>query len=376
MNTKRCMNTMNTRMNNTVKPFTTKIFRKVLTIESYDKQRFQDMISDYKENKVFFSGKDFAKSGKEEVGSNDAVTISVVNNPSLTMTSSDDGGILCVDKESGNFVYAILPRRHITKVTDAHEYIKALKVLEEAKPKSHVVRGGEKEIAFEGKRDGNNYLTVGLTAKRSGRGLYDKTIDGFTGTYHDSVLKRMRNCTAANCSPYIPRLMKESMKGILDRFELDPNKPDSDDRDVKIQKKFKNFFPSLSSGRNVCLELHADEDAFLSVTSVYAKKDVEIMRRKKTKKGSKNVKRVRKAVKSKIRQDGGIVKYFTFEVGHTVGLRSGDILMFNPLIEHCVSSSSDEYADDDVHCISYYFKSLCIGLNDNTDGTGIKEEDS
>ena len=46
-------------------------------------------------------------------------------------------------------------------------------------------------------------------------------------------------------------------------------------------------------------------------------------------------------------------------------MRSGDILVFNPTIPHYVSSTTDAYKNDDVYCISHYFKSLIAGRNNN-----------
>ena len=60
-----------------------------------------------------------------------------------------------------------------------------------------------------------------------------------------------------------------------------------------------------------------------------------------------------------------IVKYFVFDNGVTVGLRSGDVLIFNPKIHHCVSTKTIEYNDTAVYCVSHYFKAKVTGMNDN-----------
>ena len=60
-----------------------------------------------------------------------------------------------------------------------------------------------------------------------------------------------------------------------------------------------------------------------------------------------------------------IIKYFTFDNNHSVALRSGDCLMFNPTINHCISTKTEAYLTKDVYCVSHYFKSNLIGMNDN-----------
>ena len=60
-----------------------------------------------------------------------------------------------------------------------------------------------------------------------------------------------------------------------------------------------------------------------------------------------------------------IVAYFAFtKLGIAIPLRPGDVLFFNPLEEHCISSRCCN--DDDIYCLSLYLKSDNIGLNDNS----------
>jgi hypothetical protein len=40
-------------------------------------------------------------------------------------------------------------------------------------------------------------------------------------------------------------------------------------------------------------------------------------------------------------------------------------MFFNPLIPHCVSQRTLEYATEDVYLTSFYLKNKQIGLNDN-----------
>ena len=70
-----------------------------------------------------------------------------------------------------------------------------------------------------------------------------------------------------------------------------------------------------------------------------------------------------------------ISNYFTFpSTGHAVGLRPGDILIFNPLYTHCISSKTDEYNGIDVANISLYTKMQNIDKHDNDIEFNDKEE--
>jgi hypothetical protein len=61
-----------------------------------------------------------------------------------------------------------------------------------------------------------------------------------------------------------------------------------------------------------------------------------------------------------------VSNYFTFpEQGVAVALRPGDMLLFNPLYHHCLSSRTTSYQNDDVFCLSLYLKTAIVGKNDN-----------
>ena len=63
--------------------------------------------------------------------------------------------------------------------------------------------------------------------------------------------------------------------------------------------------------------------------------------------------------------DDLILVYFCFpEYGVKVGLRQGDVLLFNPRVMHCVSSAVDESTE--YYIISLYLKTKVVGKHDNS----------
>jgi hypothetical protein len=65
--------------------------------------------------------------------------------------------------------------------------------------------------------------------------------------------------------------------------------------------------------------------------------------------------------------DAEVCNYFTFaEQGVAVALRPGDMLLFNPLYQHCISSRTTIYESNDVFCLSMYLKTAIVGKNDNS----------
>jgi hypothetical protein len=65
--------------------------------------------------------------------------------------------------------------------------------------------------------------------------------------------------------------------------------------------------------------------------------------------------------------DTEIVQCFCFPTyGFAIGLRPGDIILFNPHIHHCLSKKSEAYANKDVHVTTFYIKTAHVGKNDNS----------
>jgi hypothetical protein len=65
--------------------------------------------------------------------------------------------------------------------------------------------------------------------------------------------------------------------------------------------------------------------------------------------------------------DDEIVQCFCFPTyGFAIGLRPGDIILFNPHVHHCLSEKSAAYAGKDVHVTTFYVKTAHVGKNDNS----------
>ena len=99
------------------------------------------------------------------------------------------------------------------------------------------------------------------------------------------------------------------------------------------------IYGAFASGVNVYLNAHQDKDFTYCATSIHMRDQYQPSQR--------------------------IVAYFAYtKLGIAIPLRPGDVLFFNPLEEHCISSRCCN--DDDIYCLSLYLKSDNIGLNDNS----------
>ena len=108
-----------------------------------------------------------------------------------------------------------------------------------------------------------------------------------------------------------------------------------------------SIYGSLASSKNFYLNTHTDEDFFYSLTTVASAKGL-------------------RPDIDRYSMDAPVCNYFTFaEQGIAVALRPGDMLLFNPTYQHCISSRTSIYEGEDVFCLSLYLKSAIVGKNDN-----------
>ena len=188
-------------------------------------------------------------------------------------------------------------------------------------------------------------------------GIYKKTIHGVSDHHIENVNKYFK-FVQESVTKHLPLcLLKRFNEALnivgLEDFntaELYADKKKSRGTGVEFSNRCckRSFMPSASFGSNNLLPLHTDQYMFLSVVHVHALSDVSFVN------GN-----------SCYEMSSKVSKYFTFDDGESVAMRSGDILVFNPTIPHCVSSTTNGYQDDDVFCISHYFKSLIAGRNNN-----------
>ena len=101
------------------------------------------------------------------------------------------------------------------------------------------------------------------------------------------------------------------------------------------------YFGAMAFGRNVFARCHTDDDFTMSVTQVYLK-GVD-----------------RYGISDRV------IAYFCFPtLGIAIPMRPGDYVLFDATIPHCVSSRC--HAGDNVMGVSFYLKSLVVGMNNNS----------
>ena len=318
-----------------------------------------DLIKFHGKNIVFSAKKTTMENMLFETPTNYEV-VNLFETSTIKKIMTVNGSICFLNRQ---FVYLLLPRHEVLEGKFIKFFVQEMKDLETKLQTSYSPRGDNKHVMYEGSVA--NYVTLGLTSCRFAKGLYTKVIDGNTTIDNNQPVKAFTQFVGYKCEKYIPTTVFDKMNKSLNDIQVRPFidigtfkeemtlNEDPTIHDTSTTKGTKeswsgkehSILPSIAFGRNTILPMHTDEDAFLSVVSVHCKEDID---------------------NRTYRNRCSISKFFTFDNSISVGLRSGDLLIFNPTVGHCISTLTDEYRDRHVYCVSHYFKSKVVSLNDNS----------
>jgi hypothetical protein len=233
---------------------------------------------------------------------------------------------------TGDTVFILIPRHDAIKDnTFVKKTLMALHALDKGK-RAAEVRGKSRITVAE---DDGKYTTVGLKPRRGSTGVSEFWPKKLGETERHVIRKLMSRCQEV-AKGYLP---STEVRGLLFAQLLGGWR--------QISGVTSNpLWGSLACGKNYYLNSHVDEDFFYSLTTVASERGVQD--------------------NDRYMMEANICNYFTFaEQGIAVALRPGDMLIFNPLYHHCLSSRTAWYENDDVFCLSLYLKTAVVGQNDN-----------
>jgi hypothetical protein len=128
------------------------------------------------------------------------------------------------------------------------------------------------------------------------------------------------------------------------------NQNTANDNKKNIVEENPAIWASMATSSNYIAPSHTDNDAFLSCLFVTHCPTSE-----------------RTNGKYIYPYHSDVCCFFCFPSYHTiVALRPGDILFFNPLVEHCVTQRTKHYIDEAIICSTFYLTTKQISGNDNS----------
>ncbi len=209
-------------------------------------------------------------------------------------------------------------------------------VASEMLAKKSLERGEERRIYGDGLFGGSpKYSSVGVQVSRMG-GVLDRTkcFSKLSDQHWSGLTKMARRAEAAvesfaDCSV---------IRQLLAAKRIVPFKTMSAPNNNRHRVK---YFGAIAFGINIFLRCHSDDDFTVSVTQVFLK-------------GC-----------DQYRVGDKVVAFFCFPtLGVAIPMRPGDFVIFDATIPHCISSRC--HASDEIMCVSFYLKSLVVGMNDNS----------
>jgi hypothetical protein len=235
---------------------------------------------------------------------------------------------------NGDTVFTLIPRHDaIKKLSHVKKTITSLYALEDAQPKAEV-RGKTRIPIAE---DDGKYTTVGLKPNRGCKGVTECWPKKLKQSDRRKICKLMTTCEDV-AKGYIPSnelrgLRIAQLLGEWSQMEGVATQP---------------IWGSLACGKNYYLNSHLDEDFFYSMTTIASECGLQ-------------------CDIDRYSIEAEVCNYFTFaEQGVAVALRPGDMLLFNPMYQHCLSSLTSSYQHNDVFCLLLYLKTAVVGGNDNS----------
>jgi len=190
----------------------------------------------------------------------------------------------------------------------------------------------------QGKRNLSKYKTacLGVQLNRASPGLRQYTYhkDKMNPQDWDYIVSYIVKCEKAY-ERYVPTDIVSHTQEARRVVEYNLILPTSGEKG-----KGTRIFPGINISLDACLPCHTDNDFTLSVVSIHSKGVC-------------------------YKSDDTVRAYFCFPtLKMAVPLRLGDLLVFNALVPHCISSKCN--AGDNLYSISLYLKTGVVGLNDNS----------
>ena len=240
-----------------------------------------------------------------------------------------------------------MPRTEALKYENSGDHARLLdsfKVLSKTTQNKGVARGKKRIVAFQ---EGSNrkYLTPGICPLRAAPGTSVRSLLNLNVNDHDALFCYVRKCEKLA----FQSMSLETTRGfhVAKQFFPFPTFPGRGNHDSSC-----HAFSSIATAMNVCLNSHTDDDSFYGVVTNL---DADPLKSPQL--------------------DDKVTLYFTFPtLGLAVGLRPGDILVFNPAVYHSVSSHC--IPNKNIWCTSLYTKNAVVGGNDNSQAIKTKQKEA
>jgi hypothetical protein len=246
------------------------------------------------------------------------------SDPNLDVYTTENAAVHWVDREEGIFSAFVIPRDKTLQSVNSNNTSNVVRALER-------LQSTEKSCNRSTNKTGTStsqskYTIFGHKIHRGGHGFVNDRLskqDPQAARTLEKWAKRMEHVTAE----FLPSKL---LRGIskANGFSAWPT-----------TGKCK-FVSAMASSVNYSAPAHLDDDFLFSIHQLNVEGALE---------------------------SDNIVQYMCFPTyGFAVGLRPGDIILFNPHVHHCLSEKTDTFSKDNVHVTTFYVKTAHVGKNNNS----------
>jgi hypothetical protein len=246
------------------------------------------------------------------------------SNPNLDVYTTEHAAVHWVDREVGVFSVFVIPRDKMLESVNSKNTSNVVRALER-------LQATEKSCNRSSSKKGRStsrskYTIFGNKIHRGGTGFVKdrlSKIDPHAARTLEKWAKRMEHVT----SEFIPSKL---LQGISKANGLSA---------WPTTGKCK-FVSAMASSVNYSAPAHLDDDFLFSIHQLNVEGALE---------------------------SNNIVQCMCFPTyGFAIGLRPGDIILFNPHVHHCLSEKTETYSKDNVHVSTFYVKTAHVGKNNNS----------
>ena len=224
----------------------------------------------------------------------------------------------------------LLPRACILENQPKQDAVQAALDALQLSTKKSLFRGKKRIVSFQS--PGSMYLTPGAFPRRNGHGFQVRGLKDISLSHWLSIYKYVTNCEK--------KAADFMGTGFLQGFHMARETVNFPTFPSPTCSKQSKMFASIASAKNVTLNSHTDNDTIYSLVTPM------------------------EANGAPFTDNDDICLYFTFpDLGYSIALRPGDILIFNPQKYHSVSSRCDPTKP--IWCTSLYLKNAVVGGNNN-----------
>lgn len=196
------------------------------------------------------------------------------------------------------------------------------------KAKRHTA-GGHRQLVFED--ENYTYVITGKVQDQGKRGIHNKELS-------EKINPNVRGWIARYLSKMEHAALAYMDTNTIVSLELLKKVLGYNGIDVTGNGPATRLMPACAFSNNSYVNIHVDVDFSVCILSILAPKELV--------------------------EESDVLVYFSFpSTGRSIGLRNGDVLIFNPQIPHCMSSR--RFPDVDVMCVAMYWKTSFAGRNDN-----------